>query len=305
MSNTDIQPSYLIIDWGTTNFRAFAMSEAGDLLAKKELGMGLLQVEAGQFAKALETVLAEWLSDYKSLPIYMAGMVGSLQGWVNVPYAAAPLSNGQLIDQAHQFDLPWGASATIIPGVSYQVSDSVYDVMRGEEVQLFGLAKLVEQTDFIAVMPGTHSKHVKFEQAKLTEFSTYMTGELFSVISKQTILGKGLPEQSKSAPADAFYQGVTESQLDNFTNVLFHARTHRVFGTIAETEIYDFLSGLLIGYELKNLKNQTIYLVGGESLCQRYVLVCEQFGIQAKIVNGDDCFLAGMSGLIKELNNVN
>ncbi|TYK66245.1 2-dehydro-3-deoxygalactonokinase [Colwellia echini] len=292
--------SYLIIDWGTTNFRAFAMNAQNQQVDKKELGMGLLQVEDGKFAQSLEEVLAPWLDTYQALPIFMAGMVGSQAGWVNVDYVSTPTDEASLSANVHSFNLPWGAKATIIPGVSHELETGAYDVMRGEEVQLFGLAKITGKSALNAILPGTHSKHARFENNKMTEFSSFMTGELFSVISQHTILGKGLPEQVDSQPA--FLRGVSEGKTDKLTSTLFAARTHRLFNNIKDTEILDYLSGLLIGNELKSLANDHVYLVGGKGLCDRYQLACTELAIESTYMNGDECFLAGMADLITVLN---
>lgn len=301
MINDNVKASYLIVDWGTTNFRAFVMDAQGQMLDKKELPMGLLQVEDGDFAKALEGVLSGWLENYKSLPIYMAGMVGSQLGWVNVEYATTSIDDVGLLKNVHSFSLPWGPKAFIIPGVSHQTETGAYDVMRGEEVQLFGLAKIVKQSSLDAILPGTHSKHASFVSGKMTRFASFMTGELFSVISKHTILGKGLPEQVDSQVA--FLKGVKEGQqTDSLTSTLFAARTHRLFKNIEENEVLDYLSGLLIGNELKSIKDNHVFLVGGKGLCDRYKMACTELSIFSTYVSGDDCFLAGMADLITVLN---
>lgn len=98
MNNVD----WLIIDWGTTNFRAFAMRNDGTLIEKIEKNLGLLQVKDNQFADELASVLHDWLGEYQHLPVMMAGMVGSAQGWVDVPYVAAPVTLEQLAQQCHR-----------------------------------------------------------------------------------------------------------------------------------------------------------------------------------------------------------
>lgn len=294
--------SHLIIDWGTSNFRAFAINQQGEVADQQTLALGLLQIKAGQFAHELQQVLSHWLSHYQTLPIYMAGMVGSQQGWVNVNYVATPVSSNTLAKNMHCFELPWGALATIIPGVSYKAAMDCFDVMRGEEVQIFGALERIDQHNFNAVLPGTHSKHAVIKNGELTEFSSFMTGELFSVISQHTILGRGLPTQIDSN--NAFIKGVKAGQTDKLTSTLFSARTHRLFNNIAETDVFDYLSGLLIGNELKTLVNaNNVYLIGGEKLCARYQIACQALGIQATYLDGDECFLAGMANLIRELTN--
>lgn len=296
MTNNKSSIQYLIVDWGTTNFRVFAINSDNEILKQQALPMGLLQVENGDFAKALEGVLADLLSNYKHLPIFMAGMVGSQAGWHNVPYAQTPVSSKQLTDQAFTFELPWGAKATIIPGVSHQSEENTYDVMRGEEVQLVGLAKLIDQRSFNAILPGTHSKHVSFENDQITSFETYMTGELFSVISNHTILGKGLVTQESNE--QVFLEGVQAGQTEQITHVLFSARTKRLFNQLNDKHVHEFISGMLIGYELKNTNVEHLYLIGGSSLCLRYTKACEKLAIKTTTINGDECFITGMQTLV-------
>ncbi|PSU33910.1 2-dehydro-3-deoxygalactonokinase [Photobacterium lutimaris] len=307
MIKKQLPAHWLVIDWGTTNFRAFAMGEQGDVLDKVELSLGLLQVKEGAFAIELENVLSGWLAEYKHLPIYMAGMVGSQQGWANVEYVPTSVGIEQLAHNAYRFELPWGATATIVPGVSHQSAEGLFDVMRGEEVQLFGLAKLTGMADLVAIMPGTHSKHAAFNKGQLVEFSSYMTGELFSVISTHTILGRGLPETGALTDNLAFLKGVREGQGEQLTNTLFMARTHRLFNNITDAEVLDYLSGVLIGNELKALeaKQVQVYLVGGGKLCERYQLACQELGLESTYINGDECFIAGMAAIQKVMNNDN
>lgn len=294
------QCHYLIVDWGTTNFRAFAMSRDDQLLATKELAMGLLQVQDQKFAESLQKVLESWLPHYQKLPIYMAGMVGSLKGWINVEYAKAPAGVNDLAIKAHKFTLPWGAQATIIPGVSYQYEDDKFDVMRGEEVQILGLSQLINKQSFCSILPGTHSKHVQFVKGKLLTFSSYLTGEMFDVLTKHSLLGKGLPELSNNE--EAFLKGVKDSQKGEFTHRIFLAWTNRLFGQLTDEQIPDYLSGLLIGFELRHLTEKHVYLVGGTSLSNKYQAAALSLGIESTLCSGNECFLLGMKLLIKELS---
>ncbi|ANW27094.1 hypothetical protein BA953_23520 [Vibrio coralliilyticus] len=297
MNNVD----WLIIDWGTTNFRAFAMRNDGTLIEKIEKNLGLLQVKDNRFAEELASVLHDWLGEYQHLPVMMAGMVGSAQGWVDVPYVAAPVTLEQLAQQCHRFALPWGASATIIPGVCTENAEGEVDVMRGEEVQLFGLKHMVDKAQFNAVFPGTHSKHVTVESEQVKEFKTFMTGELFSILSQYSILGRGLPEQNESQRA--FLKGVVESGGSDFTAKLFRTRTHRLFDKLDASSVLDYLSGLLIGQELKELDTSEVYLVGGQALCDRYQLACKTLNIKTEYKHGDEAFLAGMLQIKKAMKN--
>ncbi|GEA13690.1 2-dehydro-3-deoxygalactonokinase [Alteromonas sp. KUL49] len=302
--NIAVSPHYLIIDWGTTNFRAFSMTENHTLIDSIARPMGLLQVPDGDFATALEHTLSEWLGDYQNLPIYMAGMVGSMKGWVNVPYASTPTSPRALVDGAYELSLPWGSKGVIFPGVSHSYESDKYDVMRGEEVQIFGLSNIKDKGNFSAILPGTHSKHALFEEGELTHFASFLTGEFFSVLVNHTLLGSGL-SLSSECDQESFAKGVADSGSGLLTNRVFLGWTHRLFEQLKVEQVGDYLSGMLIGYELRECSKEFVYLVGGDTLCARYQLAADYLDIETEIVSGDLTFLSGMIRLIKEVNSEN
>ncbi|WP_234496525.1 2-dehydro-3-deoxygalactonokinase [Vibrio maritimus] len=311
MTDESADASWLVIDWGTTNFRAFAMSSSGKVIKRKEAKKGLLQVKQGEFANELKRLLESWLPNYTSLPVFMAGMVGSQQGWVDVPYAATPVDLNELAGQGHSFILPWGAPATIYPGVCHKRGKGQYDVMRGEEVQLIGAASLLGESTFHAVMPGTHSKYALMEDSCLKAFSTFMTGEMYSVLSQHTILGRGLSTDTASKSAKAFLKGVEESSPEQLTRQLFLVRTHRLFENLKQEEVLDYLSGLLIGHEIKSVATlisskdltKPVNIIGSHGLNEKYQLAFNAVGLTSQILDGDRCFIEGMKQLQKVIAN--
>ena len=67
----------------------------------------------------------------------MAGMVGSRNGWVEAPYLHCPCGPRTLA--ARLTAVPGlGRDVLIVPGVDMRWADGSYDVMRGEETQVFG-----------------------------------------------------------------------------------------------------------------------------------------------------------------------
>ena len=291
---------HIIIDWGTTNFRAFAMSKEHELLDSITLAIGLLNIEKDDFSSTLKQVLENLIGKhYKQLPVFMAGMVGSSQGWVNVDYVSTPVSLRELVSGCHRFILPWGAKAYIYPGVSHQYSNSKFDVMRGEEVQAFGFSHLINCDSALIILPGTHSKHISLNHNKIDAVTSYLTGELFSLLLGHSILGRGLPD-SQIMYQKAFIRGVREAQQGEFSQRIFLARTHLLFEQLLAEEVSDYLSGMLIGFELRNIdKHHKIHLVGADDLCEKYQLAATEMGHNVEIINGNQSFIAGMSELIK------
>lgn len=291
---------WIAIDWGTTNFRAFLM-QGSQHVSRISQPLGLLSVEKGQFAPTLQNLLHAWLEEYGSLPIVMAGMVGSQQGWHEVPYAPLPCNTQDLASRMLAFTTPWGSPAWIIPGASGTSSFSQPDVMRGEEVQLLGLAALRPATQHIALLPGTHSKHAQMLNGEIVSFSTFMTGEIFSLLSQHSILGRALPEQQEDR--HAFLSGVkAAAQGAPFTHLIFSARTRRLAGELPESSVHSYLSGLTIGYELSALPaGQHAWVVGSPSLTERYQLAASQMDLNLSPANGDECFIHGLWHLFNRL----
>ncbi|AYN28886.1 2-dehydro-3-deoxygalactonokinase [Buttiauxella sp. 3AFRM03] len=291
---------WIAIDWGTTNFRAFLMS-GSQPVSRISQPCGLLSVEKGQFASTLQTLLHAWLEELGNLPIVMARMVGSQQGWHEVPYAPLPCLAEDLAARTLAFTTDWGSPAWIIPGANGNSRFSQPDVMRGEEVQLLGLALLHPASQHTALLPGTHSKHAQMVNGEITSFATFMSGEIFSLLSQHSILGRALPEQQEDT--DAFLSGVKAArQGAPFTHLIFSARTRRLAGEIAETGVHSYLSGLTIGYELQAVPaGQQAWLVGSPSLTARYQLAAGELGLNLTAINGDDCFIHGLWHLFTQL----
>lgn len=287
---------WIAIDWGTTNFRAFLLC-GNERLAQVDKASGLLSVEKPQFAATLHTLLEPWLRQYGRVPIVMAGMVGSPQGWQGVPYAPQPCGAQDLVSGARMLTTPWGSQAWIVPGVQGASRYQQPDVMRGEEVQLVGLSALHPAKKHQVLLPGTHSKHVHMADGKIVGFSTFMTGELFSLLSQHSLLGRELPAQSENDAAFVFGVSVAQQKVP-FSHLMFSTRTRRLTGEIPETHVLSYLSGLLIGYELSTLTGcKSAWIVGSPALTDRYQRAAEQMALELHPANGDDCFVRGMTYL--------
>lgn len=291
---------WIAVDWGTTNFRAFLLNDQ-QVIASISKACGLLSLTKAEFGATLHQHLEPWLNEHGALPVVMAGMVGSQQGWQEVPYVFTPASAQTLRKNALPMTTPWGSQAWIIPGVSSDSAFGLPDVMRGEEVQLMGLNTLHPADEVYAILPGTHSKHAQLSHGEITHFTTLMTGELFSLLSQHSLLGRALPEQQDDS--DAFMKGVLTAQAHiPFSHLIFSARTRRLNNELEPSSIHSYLSGLLIGYELSSMSaEKENWLVGSPALCQRYLHAAKAMQISLRIADGNTCFLHGMAALYTQL----
>lgn len=171
------------VDWGSTNLRIRLLDGEGAVINTFSSGEGLIHLAGGDFNAKLEERLSGLGAD-AALPVVICGMAGSRQGWREVPYLEIPAALTDIAGAALKVD---GTSRLvhILPGLSQRAPSA--DVMRGEETQLLGLA-LERPLDGVVVMPGTHSKWVRIANSRIESFSTFMTGEMFAVLSKHSLL---------------------------------------------------------------------------------------------------------------------
>jgi len=287
-----LTPRLIALDWGTSSLRAWLLGDEGAVLAEQSAPLGILKVPNGDFAAAFRDVCGDWLAH--SPPAIASGMIGSRQGWVEAPYAPCPAGF-----EALARGLAWveagGARLGFVPGVSCVDASGVPDVMRGEETQVFGA---LDAADGVFVLPGTHSKWVTVCGGKIEAFATYMTGELFAVMCEHSILGRLMSVDAAHAPA-AFRRG-WEGPLSGegaLLHRLFGTRTLGLFGRLAPEEAASYLSGLLIGDEVRaaacGLAGSTVTVIGDPALCERYREVLAGGGIGARVAPPD----AARSGL--------
>jgi 2-dehydro-3-deoxygalactonokinase len=236
------------------------------------------------------------------LPLLMAGMIGSDRGWVEAPYAPCPAGLPQLAAGLARIE---AERAAIVPGLSY-VDEHRADVMRGEEVQLFGaVAAGLTAPDSLVCHPGTHNKWARLEAGRVTSFRTVMTGELFSLLSRHSILAQWL--HTSVTVGDAFRAGVRQGfEGQALTTELFSIRAGVLLGRRPAHEAASFASGLLIGADVRTGLAEAdpqaeIVIMGRPELTRLYLAALEEAGRDAREVDGERAFLAGIQALVKEI----
>ncbi|MFS8037101.1 2-dehydro-3-deoxygalactonokinase [Xanthobacter sp. AM11] len=268
-------PALICLDWGTTALRAFLQAADGHVLDTRASAQGIMALDGAAFPDVLRAVAGGWVQAHGPLPVLLSGMVGSRQGWVEARYVPCParladLGAGlvEVPDPPHGF-----GPVAIAPGVLMD-DDARPDVIRGEEVEVFGALALLERSDGLFVLPGTHSKWVHVADGAITHFSTYLTGELFAALKGHTILGRMMTAEAPSP--EGFRRGVeaacTLKGPGALLARLFTVRAMGLTGRLAEADSADFLSGLLIGAELLDATRGHVpfTLVANPALTLRY-----------------------------------
>lgn len=287
---------YIAVDWGTTNRRAYAVDTAGRCEDEMADDFGLLAVPQGGFPEAA----AEIRTRFGGRPMLLAGMVGSNRGWVEAPYVPAPASPAELAAAIHWIE---PGEVGIVPGVS-QAGKAGADVMRGEEVQVLGaVAAGLVPADALICHPGTHAKWIRVEGGAIASFRTMMTGELFSLLQRHSILADQL--RGDVAADDPDFAGGVAAGLAGqpLLSSLFGIRARHLLGE-SHGDAAACASGLLIGSDVRIglglHEGEPMALVGRPDLCALYGAALGQAGHEPARVDGADAFLAGMK-LLTEL----
>lgn len=301
ISSPTSTPTRLGIDWGTSNRRAYVLDARGELVQQHSDDAGILHVERdfeGSLRKLLQTL------GLQSADVVMSGMIGSRNGWREAPYLSVDQPLTALHDNLMEMDthIP-GVRCRVTPGYKYIDVNGIPDVMRGEETQVLGTLSL-SAADGWFLLPGTHSKWVRVENGGMTEFLTFMTGELFSLMSQHGTLSKVMTEQ-QSIP-DAFAAGVRAARHGSFTHTAFCCRALVVTDMMPADHTASYLSGLLIGTEIHDILQRThgpirspVQVVGSPGLSARYLSALELLGIHARAWQPDGVYLAALRALFK------
>lgn len=302
VTDTDWSGPVIAVDWGTTNRRAWRIGADGSVEAGFADGAGIASHPPEGWTAAAAG-LRERLGD---LPMLLGGMIGSDRGWRSVPYVPCPAAAPALAQGIAWIDPRTG----IVPGVC-QTDPSARDVMRGEEVQVFGsLAAGGVPPDALVCCPGTHAKWVRLTQGRIAGFATWMTGEVFALLRRHSILA---PLLGSEAEADAdFAAGVAASAGGDALGQLFGLRAAALLGHPPKSAA-SYASGVLIGAEVRAALARfgtgggdgAPFLIGRPDLCALYAAALAQVSGQAfppaHGIDGEEAFRAGIRAIIRAL----
>jgi 2-dehydro-3-deoxygalactonokinase len=290
----------LAVDWGTSSLRGALISSDGVVLDKRAFPQGIMQVAHGQFQHVFEQRFGDWMTG--NTLCLISGMAGSRQGWREAPYCPCPSG---FEDIAQHLQWIENDRIGIVPGLS-AFNDQTPDVMRGEEIQIFGALSNLQIAEAEFVLPGTHSKWAMVAGGHIQSFKTFMTGEFYALLSQHSILAKTcLPD----APwkKDVFLEGVMQSQkLGGLLHHAFSARSLALFEKLNPAQSSSYISGLLIGEEINSARssqtgmNTPLFILGNSQLTQRYACALAALEIQAQYLT-DEITWSGLWSLAHHL----
>lgn len=303
----------VVIDWGTSHFRAYLcaiVNEHFSLIAQVS-APGVCK-SSDDYEQVLLDSITPWSDEYGALNILIAGQVGSSIGWKETPYLGCPISPIETAKHCMRFSCQ-AHTIFIVPGLSCQLALDNFDVLRGEEVQVLGwLASSDEHQkgEHLLCLPGTHTKWVHIINGEIQLFKSAMTGELYDLLCNGSVL---IQPQSSTFSQKVFDLGAhftLNSPLGNFAHGLFSVRSKQLFGQIPGMHASAYLSGMLIGTDVRAAMNAQewhidqlakVSIIGSAHLsdCFARVLGFEQVIIQQ--FNVEKTTLLGFENIYQQL----
>lgn len=288
---------FFSVDWGTSSLRVRLVATDQNnitVLQESTAPYGCSYVDAlfreekrnisreDYFLQFLKPylLLSDPITIENKVPVVISGMAASGIGMREIPYSPLPFSlkgtgiNHAVIPASSNFN----HAVLLLSGIC-----SNNDVMRGEEVQLVGLQQYLGNTrEAIFVLPGTHSKHILVRNSEIISFKTYITGELFHLLSTQSLLKNSITKPT-APDEDSFRQGLNLSR-ENMLNTVFTIRAGSLLQNANSSSNFSLLSGILIGTELRSLINTAIpvFICAHENLSRSYSFAIRELSLQEK-----------------------
>lgn len=286
---------WVALDWGTTNLSAYVIGKDNQILQRLQSDKGMSQLDPEKFEPALLDCIGPWLRNDEITPVIAYGMIGAQQGWLEAPYAVAPCLPVTAESVVTVPTKDPRISVQIVPGVCQRAPD---DVMRGEETQIAGY--LADHHGFGGVfcLPGKHSKWVRVADGQIRNFTTFMTGEMFGLLSNQSILRHcvGGSEWDDAA----FVKSVEAAVRDpaGLTAKLFSLRPQALLNGTPSGTLKATLSGFLIGTELAAARQiwdrRDIVIVGDRENARLYKTALATLGKAALTYDSDSAIVQGL-----------
>ncbi|WP_134678666.1 2-dehydro-3-deoxygalactonokinase [Paracoccus ravus] len=295
-----VSPDWIAVDWGTTRLRVWAM-QGSEVLEHRasDKGMGSLTPEG--FEPALLELVGDWLGDLP-VPVIACGMVGARTGWVEAEYRPTPCTPLDPLRATRPVVRDPRLQVHILPGLS-QIDPP--DVLRGEETQIAGF--IAQNPDFEGTLclPGTHCKWVRVANGLVEGFHTFMTGEVYALLSRQSVLRLTVGDAKPDLPSFLEASAQAATNADMAAAGLFPLRAAALLNGLTPQQGAGRLSGLLIGAELAAAHplwhGRRVIIIGAPELSALYAQALTQAGADAQQMDGGELVLAGLTAAASAL----
>jgi 2-dehydro-3-deoxygalactonokinase len=309
--------AFIAADWGTSHLRLFLCR--GRSVLEQRQGPGVAELSgtpdgaarAQAFAQTLATSIAPWIEAHGEVPIWIAGMAGSRNGWHEAQYVPCPVDASALARSVLRFESE-RHNIAIVPGVRCTNSLGAPDVMRGEETQIVGAVardQRIGRGRHVVALPGTHTKWALLDEGRLTMFHTSVSGELYAVLRDHSILaraGAGAGDIETETSVEGFERGLARSREREalpLSHLLFEVRSRQLLDGAPRHEALAFLSGLIVGQDVEGAMRllrdelrvaQAVTVIGSSQLTHLYRIALNDRNLEARTVDAAEATIWGL-----------
>ena len=270
---------WVAVDWGTSNLRYWAMS-SDDVLHSRRMPLGMVNLGQVSYEKVLVNALDTFLHPSRCTPILICGMAGARQGWKEAPYKSVPCKPPELDEAIIVECQDPRIFVKILPGLK---QNNPADIMRGEETQIKGILEKHNRFDGVVCLPGTHTKWVRISAGEVVSFQTFMTGEMFSLLSERSVLKHSI---YKGGWDETVFKDSIEEIISNnkiFAAKLFSLRAKSILESLSGSDARARLSGYLIGLELSGSRaywlGEKVFVLGEDLISVPYEIGLRSQGV--------------------------
>ena len=276
-----MNPTWAAVDWGTSNLRLWVVGASGQVITALSSIKGMNALSVGEFEPALLELIAPYLHDDVILPVICCGMVGARQGWQDAGYVVVPCDISTTPKMTHVASHDPRISVHIVAGIKHPNFDGVI------------------------CLPGTHTKWVHISAGEVVSFQTFMTGELFALLSTQSVLRHSVDTEAFDQDSFTTALGDVMSRPQVIAAQLFSLRAASLIGDQSAAQGRARLSGLLIGLELAGARpywlGQNVAIIGADTLAKHYQSALLLQGVDAQLYDVTDMTLAGLAAAYEGL----
>ena len=294
---------WIAADWGTSNLRVWGLNRDNQVVAETSSDQGMAKLDRSGFEPALLALTSDWLPQNRQTPVVCCGMVGARQGWIEVPYRQVPCKPVRFDAVGRPETQDSRLLVFIVPGVKQ--TEPAPDVMRGEETQIAGIISDDPQFAGVLCLPGTHTKWVRIHAGEIVGFRTFMTGELFSLLSAHSVLRHSLDGTGTDGREFAASVEAMAAEPAQLAARLFSIRAQSLVSELSPATAKARLSGLLIGAELAAAKvdwsGQAATIVGNGPQAELYAEGLRALGQEPRIVDAAHVTLVGLKSAYQQI----
>jgi len=287
---------WIAVDRSSEGLRVWGMAGA-QVLHHARSDQGADALAQDRFEPALLALVDGWLPEGRTTPVLACGMVGVRHAGAEGPFRRVPCTPlGDVLTPVPLRDPR--LSLQLVPGLQ---QPRPADVMQGDETRIAGFLAQHPGWDGVICLPGAQSRWVHLSAGEVVSFQTFLTGEMFALLSQHSVLRHAVASGAAAQDAARFTEGLDQGleRPEWLLSRLFSIRAEGLLAGLEPVQARARLSGLLIGAEIAGAKpywlGQRVALLGESGLARLYAQALTRLSVPVSTHDADVMVLAGLT----------